>query len=1225
MVVEPEPDVPRDQAQAQKDGASTYVVGGSIDRSQFGNNNTLITYSLIDRTWTDRSGAPPLINVSGDIESPYRGLGAFEERDAPFFFGRDNAAMDVLERMSRCLGGTGLLMVSGVSGAGKSSLLRAGVLPRLRGEGLATAPEAMLWPCQLFTPSHAPLDELATQVASLAGVDAAAVRRHLIEDPTSFALTARQAAIAQAGTPAQQSGPRQARLLLVIDQFEQLFTRCPDEGQRRAFISALHAAATVPHGEEQAPAALVVIGVRADFEARCTSYPQLLDAVQDRYLVTPMTEPQLRAAVTEPARVACATVTPALVEALLEEIRTHAPPPFDDPRLPAASGAGLLPHMSHALDNAWRQRADPTLLTLADYVRTGQIEGAIAKSAQHAYATLTPAQTIVARQVFVRLTAAAEDGINLADRVTRTELFEGRTPAQVRDVETVLEAFATHRLLILAVDTVEISHEVLLTAWPRLRDTWLTETHTDRIIRTRLRTTAAEWKRDGQDSSYLYKGSLLETAKATATRIDSAPVRHLPFNPAEQDFLHASDRAHRRSVRRRQSFTGFLVALVIGLTAVAITAYRARQDAVHQRDIAVSGQLISQSEALSNTDPTISKLESLAAWRINPSAQARYAMLAAVTRPEISTLTGHTGGVTSVVFSPDAKTLATASTDQTVRLWGAATHQQIGQPLTGHTGGIASVVFSPDGRTLATASTDQTVRLWDVTTHQQIGQPLTGHTGAVTSVAFSPDAKTLATASTDQTVRLWDVTTHQQIGQPFTGHTGAVASVVFSPDGRTLATASADRTVRLWGAATHQQIGQLLTGHTGGIASVVFSPDAKTLATASTDQTVRLWDVTIHQQIGQPFTGHTGAVASVVFSPDGRTLATASYDQTVRLWGVASRQQIGQLLTGHTGGIDSVVFSPDGRTLATASTDQTVRLWGAASRQQIGQPLTGHTGGIDSVVFSPDGRTLATASTDQTVRLWDVTTHQQIGQPLTGHNDSVYSVAFSPDAKTLATASADQTVRLWDVTTHQQIGQPFTGHAGAVYSVAFSPDAKTLATAGADQTVRLWDVTTHQQIGQPLTGHTDAVASVAFSPDAKTLATAGADQTVRLWDVTTHQQIGQPFTGHTGGVDSVVFSPDGRTLATAGYDQTVRLWDVTAHQQIGQPLTGHTDPVASVAFSPDGRTLATAGYDQTVRLWDVDYVLDVLPKLCAQTGRSLTSAEWARYVPPGPAYRPVCP
>ena len=1208
---------------------------------QVGEGNTQIIYTYNKLTWTDGVAPPPLASITGVIDSPYRGLAAFEEQDAAFFFGREAAATQLLERMSRQVRGAALLVVSGVSGAGKSSLLRAGVLPRIRGVGLASAPGSASWPCLLFTPTYAPLDELALRVAALSGADAAAVRRGLDADPAGFALTARQAATARPqgsthypeGLSAEPYQPSQQRLLLVVDQFEQVFTQCQDEEQRRAFLIALHAAASPGHGPDQAAAAMVVLGVRADFEARCADYRQLAEAVQDRYLVTAMTERQLRMAITEPAKKAGSQVDDDLVNVLLTEVRT---------RQSEGSAAGVPPLLSHALDQAWRSRIAEAL-TLADYERTGGIEGAVADSAQCAYDRLTPSQQIAARQVFTRLTATSNDGADTADRATRADLTEFKNAPEVRDVEAVLEAFAAERLLILASNTVEISHEVLLTAWPLLHDIWLAETHTDRIVRTRLHNVAADWARQSRDPSYLYSGSLLQAAAETAARIGADPTRHTALSQTECDFLKASDRAHHRRVRRRQAFVAFLMALVIGLTSAVVLAVRASQRAAHQRDLAISGQMISRSEVLGDTNPVISRLLSIAAWRINPSSGARYAMLAAAALPGIGILADHTGTVNSVAFSPDGKTLASGNTDGTVRLWDVATRRQLGSPLTGPTGTVNSVAFSPDGKTLASGNTDGTVRLWDVATGRQLGSLLTGPTGTATSVkfnsvAFSPDGKTLASGNTDGTVRLWDVATGRQLGSLLTGTTGtatsvAFTSVAFSPDGKTLAAGSDDGTVRLWDVATRRQLGSLLTGPTATANSVAFSPDGKTLATGSDDGTVRLWDRTTRRQLGSPLTGTTGtatsvAFTSVAFSPDGKTLAAGSDDGTVRLWDVATRRQLGSPLTSQTGTVESVAFSPDGKTLASGNTDGTVRLWDVATvGRQLGSPFISPTGTVTSVAFSPDGKTLATDSDDGTVRLWDRTTRRQLGSPLTGTTGTANSVAFSPDGKTLAAGSDDGTVRLWDRTTRRQLGSILTG---TVESVAFSPDGKTLASGSfIDGTVRLWDVATRRQLGSIFirpTGLAESVAflveSVAFSPDGKTLAVGSDDGTVRLWDRTTRRQLGSPLTSPTGTVTSVAFSPDGKTLAAGSDDGTVRLWDRTTRRQLGSPLTSPTGTVESVAFSPDGKTLAAGSDDGTVRLWDVAYLMDIVPNLCTLVNRSLTRAEWEQYVRPGQS---ICP
>jgi WD40 repeat protein len=1208
MSVDPEP---RALHVRGEDGGGPYRVDASGALGvQVGEGNTQIIYAYGRQTWADGVVPPPLATVSGVVDSPYRGLNTFEERDAPFFFGREAAATQVLARMSRQIDGSGLLVVSGVSGAGKSSLLRAGVLPRLRLIGLVSIAHARSWPCLLFTPARAPLDELAVRVARLAGADAAEVRRGLDADPAGFALTARQAALAQSGStaadPDSPAAEHRSKLLLMVDQFEQLFTQCPDEQQRRAFITALHAAATVRHGPDHEPAALVVLGVRADFEARCADYPQLAGAIQDRYLVTAMTERQLRLAITEPAKKTGSSVEENLADELLREVRT---------RHPRASSAGVLPLLSHALDQAWRTRTGDSL-TLADYERTGGIEGAVADSAQRAYERLTPAQQAAARQVFTRLTACS-DGVDTAARAIRAELIESKSAAEARDVEAVLEAFAAERLLTLAAGTVEISHEILLTAWPLLRDVWLAETHGDRVVRTRLDDVAAEWIRNSRDSTYLYTGTLLAAATETVARISADPARYPPLSHVEQDFLRASNQAHHRRAHRRESIIAFLMALVIGLALLAAAAFHASQEAKQQRDLAASGQLITKSELLGDIDPTVSKLLSIAAWRIHPSDQDRYAMLAAASRPGIASLTGHTDRVHSVAFSPDGRTLLSGSYDGTARLWDVATHRQIGVSLNGHDGEVYSVAFSPNGKVVATGADDGMVRLWDVATHRQIGVPLNGHDGEINAVAFSPDGTILASGGADDgVVRLWDVASHRQIGVPLLGHSGVVYSVAFSPDGTILASGAADGTVRLWHVASHRQIGVLLLGQGGVVYSVAFSPDGKILASGAEDGIIRLWDVATRQMTGSwPI---YSPVFDLAFSRDGRLLASGDLDDKAQLWDMATRQPIGNPFIGY-----SLAFSPDGKTLATGSYSHIVRLWDVVSSTGIAA-LTSNDGEINSVAFSPDGKTLAAGSTDGTVRLWDVATRQQAGG-LNGHAGTVYSVAFSPDGKTLAAGSTDGTVRLWDMTTRQQIGGPLKGDDGVIYSVAFSRDGRTLVTGSADGTVQLWDETTRQQIGTAMNSGTAAVYSVAFSPDGRTVATGSEDDTVRLWDVHRRQQTGDTMIGNADWVRSVTFSPDGRTLVSGSKDGTVRLWDVTTQQQIGDPLNDRGGTVYSVAFSPDGKTLVSGNAHGTARLWDVSYLVGTAARLCDSVQRTLSRAEWTQYVSAGPAYRTVCP
>jgi hypothetical protein len=669
-----EPQEKDQSAQTQAgDGERYRVDARGAEGLLVGDQGTQINY-FYKGTWTDGVAPPPLVSMSGTITSPYRGLSAFGERDVALFFGRESAATQVLELMSRRLEGTGLVVVSGVSGAGKSSLLRAGVLPRLRGAGLGPAPEAASWPCLVFTPGRRPLEELAVRVAPVAGAEATAVLRSVAADPAGFALIARQAALAHLGTPAPEGGlpdgARQRRVLLVIDQFEQLFTQCEDEDERQAFITALHAAATKADGDRKLPAAAVVILVRADFEARLADYPLLGASVQDRYLLTSMTERQLRMAITQPAVTAGSSVDSDLVQVLLEDVRTRSGSPTTSSGS-AAIGAGVLPLLSHALDQAWRGRTGQGL-TLADYERTGGIEGAVADSAQRAYDRLTPSQQTVARQVFTWLTATSSDGVDYAVRATRDDLTAGKNDAQVRDVEAVLETFTAERLLTLAAGTIEISHEALLAAWPLLRDTWLADSHADRIIRTRLRNTAAEWARSSRDRAYLYGGSLLEAATASANRVQAAPSRHPPLSQDERDFLQVSIQASQRAGAIRRAATVGLVILLVVVAAAAVLAAVQNRNAVHQRDVAASGQLAFESESPGQTNPRISDLEAVTAWRINPSSQTRYATLEAATRPETAVLAG-TRAVYSAAYSSNGKLLATFTSDGTIQLWNAVT------------------------------------------------------------------------------------------------------------------------------------------------------------------------------------------------------------------------------------------------------------------------------------------------------------------------------------------------------------------------------------------------------------------------------------------------------------------------------------------------------------------------------------------------------------------------
>ena len=1220
---------------------------------------------------------------------PYRGLVPFEEREARVFYGRGELADQLVQKLAARLDGTGILLVIGESGTGKSSLLRAGLMPRLAAGALGPGSER--WPRRVIRPTGGPLRELATQLAELASADPVSVYRSLSaapgEAPTLAELAVRtvtgRGARTRSRGPAEAAAAAPPRLILVVDQLEELFTAGEDtdvgRAEREAFIAALHAVATCPAGPQKLPPALVVAAVRADFLGRLIAYPPLKAALDaGLFTVGPMSEAELRLAMTGPAAEAGLAAEPVLVEAVITELREGAG---------AGLGSGVLPLMSQAMAATWERR-EGSVLTLRAYRRAGGVADVVNRSAQAAYDTLTSAQKDAARLVFTQLTVITPDGQFARRQCSESDLHAPGT--QTADVDAVIDIFSAHRLLVLGRDSVEISHDVLLQAWKQLRD-WLGDDQLDRALYSQVVTDATTWESNRRDSSYLYRPGRLAAIDTAVTRWQDAPARYPPLPTTSKAFLDAAHHVARRTTRRRRSGLAVLALLTALAVAAAGFAFSQRASAVRQRNQAIYNQVIAEALQFGTSDTTRAAQLTLAAYRIQPTQDLASRLLNTENTPLSSPLAAGAGGVNSVAFSPAGHTLASGTSDGKVRLWDVADPARprpLGSTLAGvaavswvafspdgHTlasgsldgavrlwditdparprplgststsrVGVLSVAFSPDGHTLASGSDDGAVRLWDITDPARprpLGQPLTGGTAAVETVAFGPGGNTLASSADDGAVRLWDITdpAHPRpLGQPLTASTGPVYSVAFGPGGDTLASGDYDGAVRLWDVtdpAHPRSLGQPLTGAATPVNSVAFSPGGDTLASSADDGAVRLWDITdpAHPRpLGQPLTGSTAGVVSVAFSPDGHTLASGSLDGTIRLWNLAQT-----VLTGRAGGV-LVAFGPGGRTLASGDYNGTVRLWDItdpARPRPFGQPPTGSTAAVDSVAFSPDGHTLASGSFGGTIRLWDITDPARprpFGQPPTGGTAVVTSVAFSPGGHTLASGDYNGTVRLWDITDPARprpFGQLLTGGTGPVYSVAFSPRGRTLASGDSDGAVRLWDITDPARprpLGQPPTGGTAVVTSVAFSPGGRTLASGGADGAVRLWDVTDParpRSFGQPLTS-TAAVDKVAFGPGGRTLAIGSLDGAVRLWDVTdpaRPRPFGQPLTGGTAAIVSVAFSPDGHTLAIGSLDGTIRLWNLN-VQYAIQRICATAG-GLTPRQWNQYIPHLP-YQPSC-
>ena len=1177
---------------------------------------------------------------------PYLGLVPFEERDARLFYGRDELADQLVRRLTERLGRAGILLVAGESGSGKSSLLRAGLLPRLAAGALGPGSER--WPRRVIRPTASPLRELAMHLAEMAGADPVSVYRSLSAAPDEASMLAEQAARTATGRGADpgSGGPGGAaadappRLVLVVDQFEELFTAGEgadvDAVERKTFVTALHAAATIPAGPHRLPPALVVAAVRADYLGHLIADPPMKAALDaGPFTVGPMSEAELRLAVTGPAAEAGLVVEPAVVEAVITDLRGEAG---------GGLGSGVLPLMSEAMAATWERR-EGNELTLRGYRRSGGVADAVNRGAQAAHDTLTRSQQHAARLVFTQLTVITPDGQYARRRCRRADLSSPGT-SMAADIDAVIGVFSARRLLVLGQDSVEISHDALLQAWKQLRD-WLGDDQLDRALYSQVVTDADTWESIGRDSAYLYRPGRLATIDAAAVRWQAGPAHYPPLPATSEAFLGAAHHAARRATRRRRGVIAGLLALtVIAVSAAGIAVHdvadasRQAANAARQHAIALSRQFAAESLAAESTNPLTARRLAVAAWRIFPTDQAGSALASLLMEQQQGgILPGDpaNSGVVGVAFSADGKLLAAGYGDGSVRLWDPGTGQAVGAPLpvdNGLEGGVSGVAFSPDGKLLATADAAGYVRLWNPATGKAVGPALpadTGPVGGVNEVVFSPDGKLLATAGADHTVRLWNLATHRAVGAPLLAGTSprgaGVFGVAFSPDGKLLAAVDRAGYVRLWNPATRLAVGApFLAATNDGVNGVAFSPDGKQLATAEADGTIRLWDPATRQAVGAPFLAATsGGVNGVAFSPDGKQLAAADGDGTIRLWSPATRQAPRAPLPGVTGGVNGVAFSPDGKQLATAGGDGTVRTWNPATQQLAGvlPAETGPGSRVNGVAFSPDGKLLAAADGDGTIRLWDSATRQASGG-FSGRN----GVAFSPDGKLLATAEADGTVRRWDLATRQPIGAPLSPDpGGGVNGVAFSPDGKLLATADAGGYVRLWNPVTGQAAGAPLLGVTsDGVNGVAFSPDGKLLASAGGDGTVRLWDPATGQAAGAPLVTVThGGVNGVAFSPDGKLLAAAYSDGLVRLWNPATLLPVGAPLpagTGSRGSVSGVAFSPDGRLLASADADGTVRMWQMSLFADPYAALCADVGPP-TKTEWAQYAP-GETQPSVC-
>ena len=1173
------------------------------------------------------------------LDEPYRGLEVFDVEHAPIFQGRDEETCDILQRLrDQEQSGCAFAVIVGASGSGKSSLARAGVAAALTQH--AYDHQVKAWRIVTLFPSLASGDlnrslvrALADQLPELRSSPTALddIASGLAKDAT---LTVKLSII-PAFTRAAEAARGQVRILLLVDQLEELWTdRRITETDREQFLGVLEALA---RSRQMA----VLATLRSDFYPHAQRIPAFLRLKGDRGHcdLLPPGPAALYRLITEPARLAglrfeqLAQTGRTLDQQILQDASRH----------PAA-----LPLLQYALSELYQQRDETNhQLTFAAYQRIGGVEGALGKRAADIFHSLAPEVGAALPEILPQLVTIDIDGEQSAVRRRAPLSSLTDTPAKKALTEALIAArfLTTDR----QDDTpiVSLAHEALLRRWDELSQ-WVTNNREHLRLRARAEQSQQRWLQQKDDPSlFLPSGLPLEEGQILIrdARLLLTPetVRYI-----ERSIEYRETESRRQRLVRNTALTASLAAALIAIVAAfwinsersaAIVARNTakteaanaktqegkakEQEAIAKEQAAkareqegianeAKAKAVASAELLStqkkdleaaNTRSTALLAEAAQSdratarnlWNLGRHQDALahlarsldYVSRTAAEFPTIlsisesqywhsslASLAGHLGDVNSAEFSPDGSLIVTGSNDNTARIWDATTGQSL-VTLVGHEQFVSSATFSPDGSRIVTASWDHTARVWNAATGQPLAT-LTGHTSVVMGAVFSPDGSRIVTASWDNTARVWDTTT----GQPLvilTGHEDQLTRAGFSPDGSRIITASLDETARMWDAKSGHSL-FTFTGHEDRVICAAFSPDCSQVVTSSWDRTARLWDTETGSLI-TTLVGHEDYVQCATFSPDGTRIVTASDDNTARLWDAVTGKLLATL-AGHKKAVTSAVFSPDGTRIVTASDDNTAQLWDTATGQSLAT-LVGHEYAVKSASFSPDGSRIVTSPDVQTPQVWDAAT----GQLLTifaGHDGPVEYAAFSPDGSRIVTASWDKTARLWDATTGQ-LYVTLLGHEYAVMSACFRPDGSRIVTASLDNSARLWDAVSGQSLAI-LVGHEDTVMSAEFSPDGTRIVTASGDSTARLWDAADGKSL-STLVGHRKALGSAAFSPDGSRVVTASQDGTTRLWDAASGQSTAT-FAGHDLRKVSAAYNPDGSLIVTPSWFNTAKLWD---------------------------------------
>jgi len=1115
--------------------------------------------------------------------TPYKGLAPFEAGDAELYFGRERLVAELADRLRD----VPFLAIIGSSGSGKSSLLRAGLLPALGLDGLVVR-----------AGDGAP-QQLADALEATAATE---------------------------------------RLVIAVDQFEEVFGEEVDDDERRALLSAIVEAAWDP-----ARRFVVVVALRADFFPRLAPYRELADLVAaNQVLLGPMGRSELRRAITGPAARTGVEVEPELVDALVDDL---------------AGEAGALPLLSTALLDLWRAREGDTL-TLAAHERTGGVRGAVARHAEAAFTALPPDDRAHARRILLRLASGGDGEVAARRRVARTELDDD--PA----VERVLSALVERRLVVADGGLVELVHEALLVQWPRLA-AWLEDDARGRRLRSDLAQQAARWEAAGRDATELYRGARLAAALEWAESAgDDAALNRL-----EHAFLVESRRAAARATRRLRAALAVALLLLAGTAVAAVAALSARGAARRQATDAVAQRLGAQALVEPSLDRSLLLARAGVALHDSPATESN--LLAALLRAPAALAVAHgdSDRLLDEAISPDGRTLAVRSDNGSIAFFSTRTLHRLVPSLPGSDqiglvgavqGPLRALAFSPDGRTLAVGGTDghvATVQLVDAGSYASRAE--VASSGLITTdVAFAPGGRRFATAEAltgrvsppPAVITVRDARTGvalarsrpivgaRLVGYALGGRLLLVAAssssllldattlrvvrrlplpapAALSSDSRSAAFARRDGSVTIVDLNDGRR--RTLVGRASGtIETLAFSSRARLVAAGSDDGTITVWE---HGSgtVADIFDGHSAPVTALAFAPDGRTLYSASFDGGVIAWDVTGARRLGARFrfAPASAGSGATAVAPGGAVFAISSGAGRVQLWRPSPPAPAGPPFEAPIGDVQSIAFSADGSLLAAAGSRR-VAVWDERTRRLVrALPVGGYGLS--SVVFAPNSHDLGLGRLDGGVAIYDVDTGKKTMDALA--PGSTSSISFSRDGKLLASASLTGVTTIWDTRTGRDLAD--LGGAIAAYAAAFSPDGRDVAVGDSTGRVVLWDVAARRPAGDPLLGHGDDVESIAFSPSGRTLVTAGGEGKLRLWDLATGRVVGGPLPGSTRG-GSVAFFPGGKRVVGAFRSGVGVVWDVDPAAWEA-RACSVAGRTLTRAEWAAYAP-SVRYRDVC-